>query len=185
MELIQNIDYNILEFLQSMHNAVLDNLFLFITRMGDSGIVWILISFGLMLFTKDQRKTGVLMLIALIVAMAFSEGILKVLFERPRPYIEYESLRALISPTSFSFPSGHTTSSFTAFFILNNKLKGINYKWAFLILALLISFSRMYLMVHYLTDILGGVVAGLIVAYVVILTEKQINKFIKQKKQLN
>ena len=148
-----------------------------ITVLGEGGWVWIVIAV-LFLFMPKYRKAGVTMAFALILMLILNDGILKNVFARPRPF-NFEPFEALYAvfpqgadgkpellvglPSSFSFPSGHTSSSFAAAFaiLLNKKWKaGV----PALLLAALIGFSRNYLMVHYPTDVLFGALMGVLYA---------------------
>lgn len=142
----------------------LDFLMPKITVLGNAGIFWIALAVVL-LIPKKTRKAGVAMAIALILGLIFCNITLKPLVARVRPYDVRGILPYLIEVQhDFSFPSGHTTASFegAAVVFFYNK------KWgaAALVLASLIAFSRMYLYVHYPTDILGGVVLGVLFAWV-------------------
>ncbi len=136
----------------------------FVSYLGNSGQIWILVGI-IMLFFKKYRKSGLTVLLALLLCLIFGNGILKNLITRQRPCWIDESVKLLIStPTDYSFPSGHTFSSFAAslsIFMYHKKL-GIS---AF-VLAILIAFSRLYLFVHFPTDIIGGIVLGITTAYV-------------------
>lgn len=148
-----------------------------ITILGEGGWLWIVLAV-LFLFMKKYRKTGVTMAFALIVMLIINDLILKNVFARVRPFnfTEFADLYAAFPigadgrpdllaslPSSFSFPSGHTSSSFAAAtaILLNKKWKvGIP---AF-VLAIFIGFSRNYLMVHYPTDVLFGALFGVLYA---------------------
>ncbi len=135
-----------------------------ITLLGNAGIFWIILAV-LLLIPKKTRRAGLAMGIALILGLIVCNITLKPLVARIRPYDVKGILPYLIEVQhDFSFPSGHTTASFegaTAIFLYNKKW-GI----AALVLAALIAFSRMYLYVHYPTDILVGVILGVLFAYI-------------------
>ena len=131
-----------------------------ITHLGDAGIFWIVLAVVLLLIPKT-RKSGLIVAAALCIDVIVCNGILKNLFARTRPFDVNEAVQLLITaPKDFSFPSGHTAASFAAvaalYFAGEKKLWKVS-----LVLAVLIAFSRMYLYVHYPTDILGGVLVGL------------------------
>lgn len=159
--MITQIDLQILDFLQTIRTGFLDSIFVFITRLGDEGIIWILLTLGLLCF-KKTRGYGIAMAIALISGTIIGNICLKNIIARPRPFvINPEMLPNLIinPPSSFSFPSGHTLSSFesaVALFMCNKKA-GI----PAIILATLIGFSRNYLYVHYPTDVIAGAILGI------------------------
>ncbi len=164
MELIYNIDNAILQFIQeNLRCTAMDQIFVFITKLGDNGSIWICAAIILLLF-KKTRKCGVLILLTVIFAFLFGDKLLKNIVGRDRPFLAYplfaESELLIKAPRGFSFPSGHTSSSFGAamsIFIYNKKI-GIT---AFFI-AGLIAFSRMYLYVHYPSDVLAGMIFGIL-----------------------
>ncbi|MBQ8606285.1 MAG: phosphatase PAP2 family protein [Clostridia bacterium] len=172
------MDFKILDFLQSIRTPILDSVFSFITRLGDAGIIWIVLILILLCF-KKTRKGAIIAAISLIIGTIVGNLILKNLIARPRPFVTREEMEALLiihAPSGFSFPSGHTLSSFVAAtaIALRNKEIGI----PALVLAALIGFSRNYLFVHYPTDVLAGCVIGIIIAVSVNLLYK---KFIENK----
>ena len=148
---------------------VLDVAMPIITMFGDAGIFWIAVSVLLMI-TKKHRKTGIGMALALIMGLLVCNIWLKPTVARIRPYdfqMEYFMKEIpLLAGTmhDFSFPSGHTIASFEAavVILLNNKKLGI----AAMILAVLIAFSRLYLYVHYPTDVIFSVLLGTIFAFI-------------------
>ncbi len=161
---IQQLDEVILNFIQShMHTALLDKTMPFVSLLGNVGFVWIAIAV-IFLLSKKYRPTGFLILIALTLCFLLGDIFLKPFIARPRPFTIHPAMSLLISPpTDFSFPSGHTGSSFSAAIIilLNRKSWGI----ATMILASLIAFSRLYLYVHYPSDIIGGFLLSIVSAF--------------------
>lgn len=163
--LAEHFDLPILDWIaETLHCDFLDFLMPLITVLGDAGIFWIAVAV-ILLFLPKYRKIGLGMSAALIIGLLVCNVTLKPLIARPRPY-DYQwmhfgkSIELLIAkPHDFSFPSGHTLASFegaTVLFIGNKKM-GI----PAMILACLIAFSRMYLYVHYPTDVLVSVVLGI------------------------
>lgn len=165
--ILQNYDLQGLEFIQNnIQNPFLDSLFPIITFLGDKGMIWILISLFL-LSSKRYRKTGLMVISALILATILGEGLLKNLIQRPRPFIDYPMFELIILPPSgYSFPSGHTTSSFAAAGILSKNFK--KFQTIFWVLAFAISFSRLYLLVHYPSDIIVGILVGLLCSLIIL-----------------
>ncbi len=158
------MEIDILQAIYSIHNSVLDTIMVGITHLGDAGILWIVL--GLVLtFIKKTRKIGVTILGALILSVIFTNGIIKILVDRPRPYTYVDGINLLISkPIDASFPSGHSSASFAAsvsLFIYNKKWGTVA-----IIVALLIAFSRLYLFIHFPTDVLAGIVLGIVYAKV-------------------
>ena len=158
-------EFSFLYFLQELHNPVLDKIMLFITSLGNDGLFWIGVAV-LMVFFKKYRKCAFSIGIALILMELIGNGIVKDLVMRDRPcWIDPTVELLLKAPSSYSFPSGHTFAGFASAvtIFLNHKREGI----AAIVVASLIAFSRMYLFVHFPTDILGGIAFGIGVAVLV------------------
>ena len=158
------MEIQILNWLQGLHTPILDKLMCMITHLGDAGIIWIILAIVMILIPKT-RKSGVIVAAALVVDVLLCNVILKNLVGRIRPFDVNTSVQLLISkPKDFSFPSGHTAASFSSVAALY--LAGEKKLWKpALVLAILIAFSRMYLYVHYPTDILGGIIFGILSAW--------------------
>lgn len=152
-------EFQILDWIASMHNPFLDTILPVISSFGDSGIGWIILSIILLCIPR-YRKAGLAMALALIFCLIIGNITLKPLIARPRPYSYFPEMQLLIPPLEdFSFPSGHTFASFasaTALFLFHRK-EGI----AAYTLATVIAFSRMYFYVHFPTDILAGIILGI------------------------
>ena len=165
LEAIQSFDESVLLFIQeTLRFDFLTPIMLFITRLGDSGFIWILLGV-IMLFPKKTRRAGVVMLLCLAGAFIVNDLIIKPMVARVRPYETIAALNNLLTEGSFSFPSGHTNSSFACALALT-LIYGKKGAWAYL-LAVLIAFSRCYVGVHYLTDIFAGMVIGTVMSFVV------------------
>ena len=174
MEALLNFDMKIFEFVERyIWNPVLDPVMTAITHLGDVGLIWILIAVVL-LFFKKTRKCGVAMGLALLLSLVINDMVIKVLVARPRPFrpelplwwkerFIYPNL--VPKPHDYSFPSGHTSSSFAAATVLLLSLKK-RFGVPALILAVLIAFSRIYLHVHYCTDVLAGMVVGILLGLI-------------------
>ncbi|MBQ8633714.1 MAG: phosphatase PAP2 family protein [Lachnospiraceae bacterium] len=155
-------EFSFLYFLQELHNPVLDKIMVFITSLGNDGLLWIGLAV-LLVFFKKYRKCAISICISLILMELTGNVILKELIMRERPCWIDPTVELLIkAPSSYSFPSGHTFAGFASAVtvFLNHKKEGI----AAIVAAVLIAFSRMYLFVHFPTDILGGMVFGIGVA---------------------
>ena len=160
-------DSAVMDFIQShCHNPVTDAIFPAVTYLGESGIFWILLSLLLILLGKKRgwRETGVIMLFAMLLGLLIGEVTLKNIVCRPRPFqLISRDIRLLIPPPSgWSFPSGHSCASFaaaTAVFLRDRRFGA-----AALVLAALIAFYRVFLFVHYPTDVLAGAALGAICA---------------------
>ena len=172
------MEIQILNWLQSLHTPILDKIMQLITHLGDMGIIWIILTIVMLLIPKT-RKSGVIMAAALIVDVILCNVILKNLIARVRPYDVNTAVQVLVAkPKDFSFPSGHTAASFASVTALY--LAGEKKLWKpALALAILIAFSRMYLYVHYPTDILGGVIFGSLSAWIGYQCTKKCSTFFK------
>ena len=163
-----SFDLPILDWIQStMQCAFLDKVMPLITVLGDGGAFWIACAV-LMMLLKKYRKAGISAGLALIFGLIICNMYLKPVVARIRPYDFQEQMGVLINlliekEHSLSFPSGHTIASFEAAtaILLRHKKLGI----AAMILAILIAFSRMYLYVHYPTDVIASVFLGIGLAF--------------------
>lgn len=155
------MELQLLDALQTIHTPVLDTVMCAITRLGDAGMIWILLCLVLLILPKT-RKSGLILMAALLADLVICNGILKPLVHRIRPFDVKTGIELLVKrPTDYSFPSGHTAASFTSVVALY--LAGEKKLWKpALVLAVLIAFSRLYLYVHYPTDVFGGIVIGVV-----------------------
>ena len=164
MNALNLLEIQALDWIQEkLSNVFLDTIMPVITDFASGGIGWIAIAL-ILLFFKRTRPIGITMGIAMIMGLLIGNLTLKPLIGRIRPYDVNQGISLLIErPSDYSFPSGHTLASFEAATVIFRYHK----KWGIpaLLLAALIAFSRMYLYVHYPTDILGGVVLGVIIGF--------------------
>lgn len=174
-------EFLILDFIQSLRTPFGDVAMPLVSKLGNTGMIWILLAVILLILPKT-RKYGVVVAAALVADVILCDGILKHLFRRIRPCDINTAARLLIPrPTDFSFPSGHTACSVaasTALFLIRGKgntggngqdrtARVMGKLWIpAWILTAVIAFSRMYLYVHYPTDILGGFVTGLAAGFI-------------------
>ena len=164
-----SFDLPVLDWIQAnLKSSFMDTVMPIITVFGDAGIFWMVISALLFVFPKT-RRTGLGMAIAMMIGLIVCNVTLKPLVGRIRPYDLQAELGVTIQLLGekmhdFSFPSGHTIASFEAAVVLlrNSKKMGI----PAMILAVLIAFSRLYLYVHYPTDVIASVILGTLFALI-------------------
>lgn len=153
------LEFQILNLIANMRTDLLDTILPMISAFGDKGIGWIVLSVILTCIPR-YRKAGITMGLALIFCLLIGNMTLKPLIARPRPYTYFPEMTLLIAPLAdFSFPSGHTFASFasaTALFLYHKKA-GI----AAYILAAIIAFTRLYLYVHFPSDVIAGMLLGI------------------------
>lgn len=160
MNVISNMDYQILLWIQTyLRTDAMTFFWKLMTMLGNGGLIWLCLD-AFLLSRKETRKTGFLGIIAIGIAALLANFVLKGIFSRPRPFVTYSQLHALVSVSGTSFPSAHTMSSFANAYVIYRR-EGKKYGIPSYILAGLIAFSRMYLGVHYLSDVLGGLVLGI------------------------
>lgn len=167
--LAEHFDLPILDWIaENLRCPLLDTVMPWITLLGDAGIFWIAAAVILLCIPK-YRRAGLSMGIALVMGLVLCNLTLKPLVARIRPYdfvLEHygRNITLLVStPHDFSFPSGHTIASFEGAIALlvHDKKLGIPAT----VLACLIAFSRMYLYVHYPTDVIFSVILGTVLAF--------------------
>ncbi len=160
MNSIQSIDMNLLILIQEkMHTILMNKVMIIMTSLGNGGLIWLIIAM-MLLISREYRKIGLMMIASLILVTILGEGIIKHLVRRTRPCVDMPTMKMLIKrPVSYSFPSGHTAASFAAAGIIASNLK--RYAPYAILLAILIGFSRLYLFVHYPSDVIFGAVLGL------------------------
>lgn len=161
MEILIQIDENILLFIQEyLRRDWMNGFWSTVTHLGDSGFIWILIGVLLLIF-KRTRKAGAAVLLALIFGAVITNVILKNVIARIRPYEVIEGLHLLIERQhDFSFPSGHACAAFSGAMALYRTIPR-RYGICALVFAGLIALSRLYVGVHYPTDVMAGVLIGI------------------------
>ena len=189
-----------------LRNDFLDIIMKFFTTIGNVGTIWIIIALYLML-RKDTREGGIKVFLGLLFSFIICNLIFKNVLMKERPFEVYKYVDLIIKkPNGYSFPSGHTSASIAAAYIIFKekynlldflkifRLKGnnqnlkigldskkmyINLGYIMYFMAFMIAFSRMYLFVHYPSDILGGILTGIISADVAIFVfDRLIKKYI-------
>lgn len=142
---------------EKCQNRTFDKMMPIITMMGNLGVIWFVIS-SLMFLKVEYRIIGIGVILAVALTTIIGEGIIKHIVRRSRPFQDKEEKLLINKPITYSFPSGHTASSFAAlavFLQMNGKLGLIVSS-----IATLIAFSRVYLKVHYPTDVIFGMLLG-------------------------
>ena len=182
-DMIQSFDTSALEFIQNTFKcSFLDPIMAFFSYMGEMGLFWIAVGIVFIIF-KKTRSMGVMMLVAMAIGFLIGEIGIKNLINRPRPFMvntDYTAKPSALNPdcglniaipSGSSFPSGHSCSSLAAATVMLIKDKRVGIPA--LVIALLIVFSRLYNYVHYPSDVLCGMLLGVICAVVVVLVFKK------------
>lgn len=156
-------EFTCLDWIQThMRTSFGDSFFPIVTTLGDLGFIWILAG-GALLFFGKQRRNGIMVLVGLAIGAIICNVALKNIVARSRPCWINSDITLLISmPSDYSFPSGHTLASVIGAILLTYA----DHRFALFAipLAILISFSRLYLYVHFPTDVLFSVFLGVIVS---------------------
>lgn len=165
LDIIRAFDFDILyEISTHWRGGASDAIWKFFSILGNGGAIWIAAAIALLFFRKT-RRAGAAMLVAMLIGLLIGNVWLKEWIMRPRPFVTHAELTALLDPgDQWSFPSGHTLSSFaaaTALCFFHRKSGAAAY-----ILAILIAFSRLYASVHYPTDVLAGLLLGILCGFV-------------------
>lgn len=158
------VEANLLLWVQeNMRTDWLNPIIIAITSLGNAGVFWILLTLVL-LVSKKTRRVGILCMMALLGSLIINNLILKNVIARVRPYEVIEGLKIIVkAPMDTSFPSGHSAASFAAGVVLLRNLPkkaGI----PLFVLAWLIALSRLYVGVHYPTDVVAGILSGTLIA---------------------
>lgn len=165
MNFLTKIDLSILNLIQNtLKSGLMDKMMTSITALGNMGIFWILLII-IFLSTKEYKKLAKIMIVSLIINTVLVNIILKPLVGRIRPFEIVDGIKLLVlKPTDPSFPSGHSAISFCMMTViaLFSKSKSLNIMAV--VLAFLIAFSRLYLYIHYPTDVIVGAIMGVLCA---------------------
>lgn len=164
---ITETDFAVLDFIQSnMRTGFGDAVMPLITMLGNSGILWIVFCIVLICIPKFRRQ-GFVLFTTLGVNFVIYQFLLKGLIQRPRPFVQNPDMLAdllIRAPRDSSFPSGHTSSALcitAALFYMRDRMKPVSWIWIpALAVSVLIAFSRLYLYVHFPSDVLAGAVIG-------------------------
>lgn len=160
--MIQTVDFRILDWIQAnLRTDWLDWLMPRLSWLGNAGLIWIVLA-ACFLLRRTQRRWGIAMAVGLVGSLVVCNLLLKNTVARPRPCWINQEIELLISvPRDYSFPSGHTMSGIIASVVLLHYHRAVGA--AALTLALLVAFSRLYLYVHFPTDVLAGALMGVLV----------------------
>ena len=173
IEWITNFDFSVLYWIQeNLRSDWLDSVCAFFSWAFQLGIPWLVLG-AVMFFFKKTRVAGVMLITAVVLTFFFNEIAIKNAINRERPCTIDQSIQLAIErPASFSFPSGHTSNVFSAVGVLlfKHKKAGV----PMLLFAVFMGFSRMYLFVHFPTDVIAGAVLGLLMAWVTVLIFKEL-----------
>lgn len=160
-ETLQSLDDRVLDRIINIHRPKLDKIMILFSKCGTGGTIWWAICFPF-LVSNEWRATGINFILGLCIAHLCGQIIIKNIVKRPRPCHKLDDDDLIVDrPRYYSFPSGHTAASFAFAGVSLLRCQVITFI-PIIILASLISFSRIYLRVHYLTDVLAGLVLGLI-----------------------
>ncbi|MBP7901986.1 MAG: phosphatase PAP2 family protein [Spirochaetes bacterium] len=162
-EIIEKTDYAVLMLIRdNLQSAIGGRFFVCVSQAGNSAMIWMISAF-IFLFFKKTRPAALMVAVVYIFELIIVEVILKDIVERPRPFAAYGFDLLIQPPPSFSFPSGHAASSFSSAVIFYHFIGRKAYP--FIAAAFLISFSRIYLMVHYPSDVIAGALLGILTAF--------------------
>ncbi|MBQ8795723.1 MAG: phosphatase PAP2 family protein [Clostridia bacterium] len=173
LESITNFDFSILYFIQeNWRTEWLDLICAFLSRAFELGVPWLVLGAVLFCF-KKTRTAGAILVCAVVLTFFFNELAIKNAINRERPCTIDPTIELIVKkPTSYSFPSGHTASCFAAAgtLLFTYKRLGI----PLIIFSAFMGFSRMYLFVHFPTDVLAGAALGLLMAWVTVLVFREL-----------
>ena len=161
LDTIRSIDRWVIDNISRIHSPTLNIIMKAASRSANVGIIWWIVILPFII-NREWRSIGLNFVISLCFAHVMGEGLIKHLVKRVRPCHGLDDDEQIINrPRFYSFPSGHTTASFSMVGVAIYRGLPLYVVIPILIAALLISFSRIYLRVHYLSDVLAGIVLGL------------------------
>jgi len=176
-----NLDYFLTDFFSKLlpHNQFFNSFFSFFSLKGSSILIWILVIF-IAVILEERKKPGIsrtdkkfliLFSLSFLLTAFLSDIVLKYIFLRPRPFLSdsirfYPIISNFICPVDFSFPSAHATTAFASAIILSffDRKKS----WFYYIIAVLISYSRIYLGCHYFADVFFGAILGFLISKIIL-----------------
>lgn len=173
MSAITQWDLSVLDAIAARRTPFFDAIFPFITKLGNAGVIWILFA-ALLLCFKKTRRLGICAALALILDLLLCNILLKPMVARVRPYALREVTLLVPAPGDASFPSGHAAAAFA--FAMALAFRKSRLAIPALLLAALISFTRLYLYLHFPTDVFGGIAVGIVCAAAACLLEAKLPK---------
>lgn len=175
-------EFAVLDFIHNnIANPVLDFVAVFISSLGTMSILWVVLT-AVLLINKKTRRLGAAMAVAVILVFIIGNLILKPMIARVRPYEINSTINLLVAKENdYSFPSGHTYFAFCCATVIFMRHKKVG--TAFLIFAVFMGLSRLYLYVHFPTDVICGAVLGIIVGIAAHFIEKKLYS-IKENRKL-
>ena len=166
LDTILQLDGELLVAIQGLHMGWLDPIVSCYTKLGDAGLLWVALSLA-MLFHKSTRKAGALALGAMILGLIVTNLTIKPLISRPRPWLDWPIVPLVTEKDPNSFPSGHTCAAFAAAMVWVRTLPQKRDRVIVAVMAVLMGLSRLYVGVHYPSDVLAGAVIGSLCAWAV------------------
>ena len=159
---LKNLDDRIFDNIPRIHKPAVNKIMLTASRLGNAGIIWWFVCLAFLIIPK-WRYTGLVIIFSIGLTSLMGEGIIKHAVKRVRPCHGLDEEDKLLNNprTFYSFPSGHTASSFAVVMVVILSRCPIYAVAPILLTAMTIGFSRVYLRVHYMTDVVVGVFLGL------------------------
>ena len=164
LEALLNLDASLLLAIQDLRLDWLDPVVAFYTQLGNAGLLWIVLSLSVLCW-RPTRRAGALALTAMVLGLLVTNVTIKPLVERTRPWLDLPILPLVVENDPHSFPSGHTCAAFAAGVAW---AKTLPWRWGRIgavLLAVLMGLSRLYVGVHYPTDVLAGALIGTLCAW--------------------
>ena len=164
LEALLNVDASLLLAIQDLRLDWLDPIVAFYTQLGNAGLLWIVLSLAMVCW-RPTRRAGALALTAMVLGLLVTNVTIKPQVERTRPWLDLPILPLVVEKDPHSFPSGHTCAAFAAGIAW---AKALPWRWGRIgavALAVLMGLSRLYVGVHYPTDVLAGALIGTLCAW--------------------
>ena len=165
LDTLQQLDGQLLVAIQGLHQPWLDPVVSFYTKLGDAGLLFIALSLGMLIY-KPTRKAGLLALFAMILGLLVTNVTIKPLVERARPWLLWPIEPLVTEKDPNSFPSGHTCAAFAAAMAWARTLPLKRDQVIAVVMAVLMGLSRLYVGVHYPSDVLVGAIIGSLCAWI-------------------